>query len=303
MPYTYKRNDFVKTKDQRELARFGLARTDDKPKERLSLLRLSRGAKEEDEVKTSVFIRTFLTPSKNSSMKIRTAFLTLLILLTTKAFASAQALEETAGSMNDALKTKFIEGNPVFMSIVAITLIVGLTFCIERVIYLALADINRKTFISKLETLYKTEGLNAAIEYCRNTRGPIASMCLQGLLHSTEKREDIERTVASYADVEVGKLEKGCVWITLCITIAPSLGFLGTVIGMVMSFDNIEMAGDISPRIVAGGMKVALITTIFGIISAVILQVFYNYILSRIEHITSQMEQTSIDLLEIISHD
>ena len=236
-------------------------------------------------------------------MKIRTAFLTLLILLTTKAFASAQAIEETAGSMNDALKTKFIEGNPVFMSIVAITLIVGLTFCIERVIYLALADINRKTFISKLETLYKTEGLNAAIEYCRNTRGPIASMCLQGLLHSTEKREDIERTVASYADVEVGKLEKGCVWITLCITIAPSLGFLGTVIGMVMSFDNIEMAGDISPRIVAGGMKDALITTIFGIISAVILQVFYNYILSRIEHITSQMEQTSIDLLEIISHD
>ena len=245
----------------------------------------------------------FLHHQKNSSMKIRTAFLTLLILLTTKAFASAQALEETAGSMNDALKTKFIEGNPVFMSIVAITLIVGLTFCIERVIYLALADINRKTFISKLEALYKTEGLNAAIEYCRNIRGPIASMCLQGLLHSTEKREDIERTVASYADVEVGKLEKGCVWITLCITIAPSLGFLGTVIGMVMSFDNIEMAGDISPRIVAGGMKVALITTIFGIISAVILQVFYNYILSRIEHITSQMEQTSIDLLEIISHD
>lgn len=205
--------------------------------------------------------------------------------------------------MNDALKTKFIEGNPVFMSIVAITLIIGLTFCIERVIYLALADINTKTFMSALERIYKTEGLEKAIEYCRATRGPIASICLQGLLHSSGRKDDIERAIASYADVEVGRLEKGCIWITLCITIAPSLGFLGTVIGMVMSFDNIEIAGDISPRIVAGGMKVALITTIFGIIVALILQVFYNYIISRIEHITFQMEQASIELLEIIHHD
>ena len=128
----------------------------------------------------------------------------------------------------------------------------------------------------------------------------MASICLQGLYHADENPEDIDRTIASYADMEVGKLENGCTWITLFIAIAPSLGFLGTVIGMVMAFDDIEVSGDISPTIVAGGMKVALITTIFGIISAVILQIFYNFILSRIEHLTSQMEQASIDLLEII---
>ncbi|MCM1079217.1 MAG: MotA/TolQ/ExbB proton channel family protein [Bacteroidales bacterium] len=203
-------------------------------------------------------------------------------------------------SMHEALKAKFIEGNPLFMSFVAIVLIIGLTFCIERIVYLALADINTKMFLSKLEKLYKEGGKNTALEHCRNTRGPVASICFQGLLHSEETSEDIERTVASYADVEVAKLEKGCSWITLFIAIAPSLGFLGTVIGMVMAFDDIETAGDISPTIVAGGMKVALITTIFGIISAVILQVFYNYILSRIEHLTSQMEQAAIELVEIL---
>ncbi|MBO5428084.1 MAG: MotA/TolQ/ExbB proton channel family protein [Prevotella sp.] len=206
----------------------------------------------------------------------------------------------TDESMHEALKAKFIEGNPLFMSFVAITLIIGLTFCIERIIYLALADINTKKFLSRLEKLYKEGDKEAAVEHCRNTRGPVASICLQGLLHSEDTPEDIERTVASYADVEVAKLEKGCTWITLFIAIAPSLGFLGTVIGMVMSFDDIEMAGDISPTIVAGGMKVALITTIFGIISAVVLQIFYNYILSRIEHLTTQMERAAIELIEIL---
>lgn len=203
-------------------------------------------------------------------------------------------------SMHQVLKAKFIEGNPLFMSFVAIVLIMGLTFCIERIIYLALADINTKKFLSKLEELYKDGKKEEAMDHCRNTRGPVASICFQGLLHSDDTPEDIERTVASYADVEVAKLEKGCSWITLFITLAPSLGFLGTVIGMVMSFDDIETAGDISPTIVAGGMKVALITTIFGIISAVVLQIFYNYILSRIEHLTSQMEQAAIELMEIL---
>lgn len=203
-------------------------------------------------------------------------------------------------SMHQVLKAKFIEGNPLFMSFVAIALIIGLTFCIERIVYLALADINTKKFLSKLEELYKGDSKEAALDFCRNTRGPVASICFQGLLHSEDTADDIERTVASYADLEVAKLEKGCSWITLFIAIAPSLGFLGTVIGMVMSFDDIEVAGDISPTIVAGGMKVALITTIFGIISAVVLQIFYNYILSRIEHLTSQMEMVTIELIEIL---
>lgn len=203
-------------------------------------------------------------------------------------------------SMHEMLKTKFIEGNPLFMSMVAIVLIIGLTFCIERIIYLALSNINTKVFIRQLEATYNEKGRDASIDLCRNTKGPVASICMQGLLHDEEQAEEVERVMAAYADIEIAKLEKGCSWITLFIAIAPSLGFLGTVIGMVMSFDNIEISNDISPAIVAGGMKVALITTIFGIIVAVILQIFYNYILSRIEHLTSQMEQSAIDLIEIV---
>lgn len=214
--------------------------------------------------------------------------------------AATQELAEESESMHEVLKTKFIEGNPMFMSLVAIALIIGLTFCIERIIYLALADINTKKFIATLEKHINAGEKEKALDHCRNTRGPVASICFQGLLHSDDSLEDIERTMSSYGDVEVGKLEKGCSWITLFIAIAPSLGFLGTVIGMVMSFDNIEMSGDLTPTIVAGGMKVALITTIFGIIVAVVLQLFYNYILSRIEHLTSQMEIAAIDLLEIL---
>lgn len=224
----------------------------------------------------------------------------LLLAVSSNVMAATQELAEDSESMHEMLKTKFIEGNPLFMSFVAFALIIGLTFCIERIIYLALANINTKKFLQRLEQKLNDEGAEEAINLCKNTRGPVASICMQGLLHADESQDDIERTVASYADVEVGKLENGCSWITLFIALAPSLGFLGTVIGMVMSFDNIEVAGDISPAIVAGGMKVALITTIFGIIVAVVLQVFYNYILSRIEHLTSQMEQASIELLEML---
>lgn len=230
-----------------------------------------------------------------------TTILFLCIAFVSNAVAASQDAM-TDDSMHEMLKTKFIEGNPLFMSLVAIALIIGLSFCIERIVYLALANINTKKFMQQLEKKYNDEGTEAAIDLCRNTRGPVASICLQGLLHDKDNAEDIERTVAAYADIEIGKLEKGCSWITLFIALAPSLGFLGTVIGMVMSFDDIEVAGDISPTIVAGGMKVALITTIFGIIVAVVLQLFYNYILSRIEHLTSQMEQASIDLLEIIQN-
>lgn len=200
-----------------------------------------------------------------------------------------------------SLKTKFIEGNAGFMSLVALALVMGLAFCIERIIYLSLSEINAKKFMESLDGKISSNDIDGAKELCRNTRGPVASICYQGLTRIGETLDDIERSVVSYGSVQSANLEKGCSWITLFIAMAPSLGFLGTVIGMVMAFDQIQAAGDISPTIVAAGMKVALITTIFGIIVALILQIFYNYILSKIEHITAQMEESAITLLDSIA--
>ena len=204
------------------------------------------------------------------------------------------------GSMHKELKTKFIEGDAGFMSLVAIALVLGLAFCIERIIYLSLAEVDVKKLMAKVEAALEKGDVEGAKTICRNTRGPVASICYQGLMRIDEGVDVVERSVVSYGGVQAGYLEKGCSWITLFIAMAPSLGFLGTVIGMVMAFDNIQRAGDISPTVVAGGMKVALITTIFGLIVALILQVFYNYILAKIEAITSQMEDSSITLLDII---
>ncbi len=211
---------------------------------------------------------------------------------------AAPAVEE--GSIHKELKTKFIEGDAGFMSLVAIALVLGLAFCIERIIYLSLAEVNAKKLMAKIEEALEKGDVEGAKTICRNTRGPVASICYQGLMRIDEGLDVVERSVVSYGGVQAGYLEKGCSWITLFIAMAPSLGFLGTVIGMVMAFDNIQRAGDISPTVVAGGMKVALITTIFGLIVALILQVFYNYILSKIEAITSQMEDSSITLLDMI---
>ena len=204
------------------------------------------------------------------------------------------------GGMHKELKTKFIEGDAGFMSLVAIALVLGLAFCIERIIYLSLAEVDVKKLMAKLEAALEKGDVEGAKTICRNTRGPVASICYQGLMRIDEGLDVVERSVVSYGGVQAGYLEKGCSWITLFIAMAPSLGFLGTVIGMVMAFDDIQQAGDISPTVVAGGMKVALITTIFGLIVALILQVFYNYILSKIEAITSQMEDSSITLLDMI---
>ena len=204
------------------------------------------------------------------------------------------------GSMHKELKTKFIEGDAGFMSLVAIALVLGLAFCIERIIYLSLAEVDVKKLMAKVEAALEKGDVEGAKTICRNTRGPVASICYQGLMRIDEGVDVVERSVVSYGGVQAGYLEKGCSWITLFIAMAPSLGFLGTVIGMVMAFDKIQQAGDISPTVVAGGMKVALITTIFGLIVALILQVFYNYILSKIEAITSQMEDSSITLLDMI---
>lgn len=204
------------------------------------------------------------------------------------------------GGMYTQLKNKFVDGGVLFMSLIALTLIIGLACCIERIIYLSMSEIDAKKFMRQLEEKLKTEGADAAKALCRNTRGPVASICYQGLLRLNSSMDEIERSINSYASVQVGNMEKGSSWITLFIAMAPSLGFLGTVIGMVMSFDQIEIAGDISPTIVASGMKVALITTIFGIITALILQLFYNYMLSKVDHLTAQMEESAITLMDIV---
>ena len=218
---------------------------------------------------------------------------------TVEELAEVAPVEETVG-MHKALKTKFIEGDASFMSLVAIALVLGLAFCIERIIYLSLAEVNTKKLMAAIEAALAKGDVEGAKDICRNTRGPVASICYQGLLRIDEGLDVVERSVVSYGGVQSAALEKNCSWITLFIAMAPSLGFLGTVIGMVMAFDDIQKAGDISPTVVAGGMKVALITTIFGIIVALVLQVFYNFILSKIESLTTDMEDSSITLLDLI---
>ena len=214
--------------------------------------------------------------------------------------APAEAAVVEEGGIHKQLKTKFIEGDAGFMALPAIALVIGLAFCIERIVYLSLAEVNAKKLMGKIEGALEKGDVEGAKTIARNTRGPVASICYQGLMRIDEGLDVVERSVVSYGGVQAGYLEKGCSWITLFIAMAPSLGFIGTVVGMVMAFDDIQQAGDISPTVVAGGMKVALITTIFGLIVALVLQVFYNYILAKIEEITSQMEDSSITLLDII---
>ena len=212
--------------------------------------------------------------------------------------AAADALE--SGGLHKQLKRKFIEGSTGFMSLVALALVLGLALCIERIIFLTLSEVNTKKLMTDLDARLEQNDVEGAKELCRNTRGPVASICYQGLLHINERVEDIDRQLTNYGGVQITQMEKGCSWIRLFIAVAPSLGFLGTVIGMVMAFDQIQTAGDISPAIVAKGMKVALITTIFGIIVAIVLQFFYNYILSKIERLTAQMEECAITFMDAV---
>ena len=203
--------------------------------------------------------------------------------------------------LHQALKTKFIEGGPEFMSLIIICLIIGLALAIERILYLSFSKINTKKLVAKVEDALKEGGIEKAKEVCRNTRGPVASIFYQGLLRYDQGIDVVEKTIISYGSVQQSQLENGLSWISLFIAIAPSLGFLGTVIGMINAFDAIQKAGDISPNIVAGGMKVALITTVGGLIVAMILQVFYNYILAKIESITIDMEDSSICLIDALT--
>ena len=212
--------------------------------------------------------------------------------------AEAQQVET---SFHQSLKTKFIEGGADFMALVAITLVLGLAICLERIIYLNLANTNPDKLLKDIEdALIKEGNLEKAKGIARDTRGPIASIAYQALLRADQGIDIAEKSVVSYGGVQGGLLEKNLSWITLFIAMAPSLGFLGTVVGMVLAFDNIERVGDISPTVVAGGMKVALNTTIGGLVVALILQIFYNYILSLVEGILNRMEDASISLLDLI---
>lgn len=215
------------------------------------------------------------------------------------------AVEDTAMAPGEAglhkeLKQKFIEGDAFFMSFVMMALILGMAFIIERIIYLNLAEINPKKLLAKVEAELEKGDVEAAKKICANTRGPIASIYYQGLLRLDQGIDVVERSVVSYGGVQAGLLEKGLSWITLFIAMAPSLGFMGTVIGMIQAFDKIQQVGDISPTVVAGGMKVALITTVGGLIVALILQLFYNYLLAKVESLLNEMEDSSISLLDAV---
>lgn len=202
--------------------------------------------------------------------------------------------------LHQQLKIKFIEGGPMWMAPLVICLIIGLALVLERIVYLNLATTNTKKLLTRIEDALQKGGVEAAKEVCRNTRGPVASIFYQGLDRYHAGLDIVEKSVVSYGSVQMGLLEKGLPWISLFIAIAPMIGFMGTVVGMVMAFDSIQMAGDISPTVVASGMKVVLITTIMGLIVAIILQIFYNYILSKIESIVNSMEDASISLIDIL---
>jgi biopolymer transport protein ExbB len=210
----------------------------------------------------------------------------------------AAVQEASSGGFHQALKVKFIEGGAGFMSLIAICLILGLAFSLERIIYLSLADVDPDAFLGKIGDSLDRGDVEAAKNLARDTRGPVASIVYQGLLRLDQGPDVVERSIVSYGGVQSGLLERNLSWITLFIAIAPSLGFLGTVVGMVQAFDDIQRAGDMSPTIVAGGMKVALITTVGGLIVALILQVIYNYILSKMEGILNKMEDASITFLD-----
>jgi biopolymer transport protein ExbB len=233
----------------------------------------------------------------------------LLFLGTTQntfAQEDAQTTEQVAATtdaeptFHQALKQRFIEGGPFFMGIVLLALVLGLAIAIERIIYLNMSSTNTKKLVGEVEQALASGGVEAAKDVCRNTRGPVASIFYQGLDRMDEGVEAAEKAVVGYGGVQMGLLEKNISWLSLFIALAPMLGFMGTVIGMISAFDSIQAAGDISPTVVAGGIKVALLTTVFGLVVAIILQIFYNYIISKVDSIVNSMEDASILLVDLL---
>ncbi len=212
----------------------------------------------------------------------------------------AQAEEVQAATGFQGLKEKFIEGGWDFMSLVLICLILGLAFCIERIITLNIATTNTDKLLSRIDESLASGDIEGAMEVARSTPGPTASVLYEGLRSAGDGPDGVEKAIVSYGSVQMGLLERGLVWISLFISVAPMLGFMGTVLGMIEAFNRIETVGDLSPAVVAGGIKIALLTTVFGLVTAIILQIFYNYIISKIDGIVNKMEESSISLVEIM---
>ena len=220
---------------------------------------------------------------------------------TTAEEADVEEAELQGEPMHFALLKKFLEGGWGWMLLPLVCLILGMAIAVERILFLALSKINTKKFIARVEEILNAEGVEAAKAYCRNTRGPVASIFYQGLMRYDQGIESVEKAVVSYGSVQQGNMESGLSWISLCIALAPSLGFMGTVVGMIQAFDDIQAQATISPAVVAGGIKVALLTTMLGLIAAVILQIFFNYILAQIEAQVVKMEDSSIQLIDMLS--
>ena len=216
-----------------------------------------------------------------------------------KLYSLVLLLQEAAAetSFTNELVQRFNEGGG-FMWPVLICLVIGLAIGIERIITLNLADTNTRKFLARVKGALDEGGVSRALEVSQNTRGPVASVFHAGLLRADEGINAVEKAVVSYGSIEMSFLERGLVWLSFFIAAAPMLGFLGTVVGMVEAFDAIEQAGDISPSLVAGGIKVALLTTVGGLIVALILQFFYNYAVSKIDRIVVEMEEASVELID-----
>jgi biopolymer transport protein ExbB len=212
-------------------------------------------------------------------------------------FAQEAAKSET---FHQELKKRFIEGDPQFMGIVLVALILGLAIAIERIIYLNMATTNTKKLVASVDEALSSGGIEAAKEICKNTKGPVASIFYQGLDRMDEGVEAAEKAVVGYGGVQMGLLEKNVSWLSLFIALAPMLGFMGTVIGMIKAFDDIAVSNEMSPATVAGGIKIALLTTVFGLVVAIILQIFYNYIVSKVDSIVNSMEDASISLIDLL---
>ncbi len=248
---------------------------------------------------------TLVAQEENTDQTVDTTMTTADSTIVEETVAVEETLTEPtvveSQSFHQILKEKFIEGDPGFMGIVLLALVLGLALVIERIIYLNLSTTNTKKLLNKVETALETGGIDAAKDICRDTRGPVAGIFFQGLDRYNEGLEVVEKAIVSYGGVLMGRLEKGLSWIALFIALAPMLGFMGTVIGMIQAFDTIEAVGDISPAVVAGGIKVALLTTVFGLIVAIILQIFYNYCVAKIDSIVNDMEDSSISFIDILT--
>jgi biopolymer transport protein ExbB len=245
----------------------------------------------------------FAGTSSSKAANIQTMPINVQLLMATTTISITQddsGTETQEKGFHQELKERFVEGGPGFMGIVLLCLILGLAFAIERIIYLNLATTNTKKLADSVEEALKSGGVDSAKEVCRNTKGPVASIYYQGLDRADEGVDAAEKAVVAYGGVQMGQLEKNVSWISLFIAIAPMLGFMGTVIGMIDAFDKIQAAGDMNPSLVAGGIKIALLTTVFGLIVAIILQIFYNYIIAKIDSIVNSMEDASITLIDML---